>query len=419
MHHEPWTYGVDIKPLYSQSTGTTFDSYFSMNRQKYMNVREDNLGLINSLWFKVVSSNPTFYNSTISFEPTRKTFGALLYAIIMFPYQLALTIDTALVTAKNSVGFQEQGIQNLGTTEYVTVSQSLAAGSRYYGRVVKSESKTGLDDIQIKIIRYFQPCACSAFNIYALLGIPTGAGAKSKVLFEPLVGSKHVQLGLGAYYAHDLGYKGHNEFSFVSELKWRYAFSAKERRLFDITENGPWSRFMLLVQESNKYAPFFASNALGLQVSVTPKNSLDLYLALHIKRDQWRFDVGYDFWFRSQEHIALSSLSLPNNLGIADLLGITAFNPQSASTATISQGVAYNANQMVSDTTFIALTSSDLNVTSAQAPRSLSNSLYTSLAYVYDGSWLSKIGLNVAYEVGTNNNVPNNVTAWLTAEAAF
>lgn len=417
-----WQYLFSFKPVYSQSVGNKFDRYFNIDHKNVMQVREDGSGDIDSLWMQVISSNSTFYSSDLSFNPVRRTVGTMLFFEAKFPHHLSLSINTALVNSKNNMNICEKNIENEGTvTGNSTITQSLSNNDRKYGKICGGKCKTNLDDIQIKLLGRVCNTDKYSWDIYGLLGIPTSSGTKSVYLFEPLVGSKHAQLGLGTYYERDLGECYYSNFKFLSELKWRYAFHASERRLFDLKSNGQWSRYMLLVNKANKFNPFFASNALALKSRVTPKNSLDIYLAFNVNHNNCNFELGYDFWFRNAEKVRLkySKKCMPvvfAGAGVADLLGIAKLSPQSASTANISQSVESGNNQMISDLEFVQITTDSLNICSGSAARAISNSLYGCAAYNYK---CMQFGLNLAYEQGCGTNTPNNIFGWLNFDFSF
>lgn len=379
-----------------------------------MSVQENGSGNIDPLWFQVISSDDTFYSSKLRFCPKRQTYGALVFFETQLPCNFLISVNTALVTAKNSMHLRETNIHNLGTGMYETVTQSLASTKRCYGKICGIHTKTGLDDIQIKAMKHFS-YSVSSLDIYALLGIPTGAGSKAQYVLEPLVGSKHVQLGLGAYYYRDLYTSACAHVSFASELKWRYGLAGTERRLYDLKKNGQWSRYLLFVHESDKNAPYFASNNLALKTKVTPRNSLDFYCAFHACHDNWHAELGYDFWFRNQEKTCIAC-PFVQNVGIADLVGIAALDPKSASTARIAQSVQPGNNQIVSDTSFIPVTTHDINLHSGAAPQSISNSFYGSLAYK---NHHVQIGVSAAYEFGHRVNAPDNVYGWVNFDMEF
>lgn len=417
-----YDYYFAAKPIYTRSVGSNFKNYFNINHQDSMNVQENGSGDIDPLWLEVISSDPTYYTSTLKFAPIRQVYGSMFYFAMQLPKNLTLAINTALVAAKHNLQPTETTSSNLGSSQYLNVLASLASTERIYGKAISQNlTKTGLDDIQIKLIRNFCNTDQSSFDMYALLGLPTNVGTKAVYTFEPLVGSKHVQLGLGATYFNNFYNSDSYQIAFLSEAKWRYGFQATERRLFDLTANQQWSHYMLLVHEVAKSDSFFASNKLSLQASITPRNSFDLYFALNFARNKWQCEIGYDFWYRQQEKVKTNSNTvLAPSMGIADLVGIASLSPQSASTANISQSVATGSNQMVSDTSFVSITLNDLNLDSAAAPKALSNSVYGSISYDYDTcKYPVLIGLNASYEVGHKTNTPSIVYAWLNLDFIF
>ncbi len=420
QHTEMWDYVFSVKPIYTQSVGSKFQEYFTIGHKCSLDVQEDGSGDISSLWFNVVSSDDTFYSSQLSFRPKRQTYGGLFYFAAQLPYNFQLTINTALVTARNNMNICEKSIQNLGTCDgYDTVTQSFANCERFFGRICGAQTKTGLDDIQVKLLYNFYKTNSWYGDVYGLLGIPTGNGSKAKYLFEPLVGSKHVQLGLGTNAQWNIMVNDYGTFSLLGEAKYRYGFRAKECRSFDLKNNGQWSRYMLFVDESDKYSFFPAINDLTFKAEVTPQSSFDLYLAAHFNRKAWNVELGYDLWYRSAEKISLCCNQLPT-VGIADLRGIAAQDPQSASTAHISQGIEPDINQMISDASFVPVTLADINLCSGAQASSLSNAVYGSVGYTFDAQYHTiQVGFNAAYEHGSSVNTPDNVFVWLSFDLQF
>ena len=418
---QDWDYIFALKPVYTQSVGCKFKRYFNIGHQPVMTVREGGSGDIDPLWLQVISSDSTFYSSDLSFCPVRKTFGALVYFEMQLPCNFLFSLNTAIVRASNNMRLIERNVQNLGTADYLTVAESLASPLRLFGKVQCKRHKSGVDDIQLKFIRQLCDRECWMWDIYGLVGIPTGSGSKAEYLFEPLVGSKHAQLGLGTNFARDLRYYDCGSISFQGEIKWRYGLKGSEYRSFDLTNNGEWSRYMLFVNSANKFVTEFAINNLTFKSQVTPRNSLDVYLALHANRNKWQFEFGYDFWYRSQEKIVVGDCENSlKNLGIADLLGIAQEVPQSASSANISQTVADGKNQMVSDASFVAVGLQDLNLNSGAQPKNMSNSIYASIGYLGNyGCHPVEVGLSGSYERGSNINTPDNFSIWADLEVSF
>lgn len=445
-------YAFSVKPIYSQSVGSKFQNNFNICNKCCLNIQEDNTGDINPLWFSVISTDTTYYSSKLSFCPKRQTYGSMIYFSVKPTKHFEISLNTAILGSKNNMCIHENCIDYLGTCTNKTVTQSFANCDRHFGRICGAQKKAGLDDIQLKFI--FNSCrdqnCCDKsisdkeanpnqditefsdlkkheckkhenifWSAYGLLGIPTGSGSKATYLFEPLIGSKHAQLGFGANMQWDIKNYKCGKWSLLSELKYRYAFSGQECRSFDLTKNCQWSRYMLFVNESDKYTTYPAINNLTFKADVIPGSSLDFYLATHINHNAWNFEFGYDFWYRACEKIKLCCANMPN-VGIADLLGISLQNPQSASTANISQGAKTGTNQMTSDTTFIPVTLCDINLCSGAQQKALSNSFYGSIGYEFktkcDNSIL--LGINCDYEHGSCST-PDNITTWINLDFSF
>ncbi len=416
-------YIFSIKPIYTQTVGKNLNDYFLPCHKSCLNIQEDGSGDVSSLWFNVISSDTTFYSSSLSLHPKRQSYGSLVYAAFRLPCNFELSFMTAVLQAKHTPGLSECGAANPGTCPgYDSVTASFANCARKFGRIDGcSHKKTGVDDIQVKLI--YNPCNndCMYWDVYGLVGIPTGKGSKATYLFEPLVGSKHAQLGLGSDMRWNIMDADCGSWSLLSEVKYRYGFAGKECRSFDLCRNGQWSRYMLFVNESDPYNFFPAINDLTFKAKVTPGSSLDVYIATHYTYSDWNFELGYDLWYRSAEKISLDCdcATFPT-VGVADLKGIAAQNPFTASTANISQGVQPGANQMVSDTSFVAESLHDINLLSGAQSRSLTNSVYGSVSYKHDIScYTMQVGLNVAYEHGSLNSTPSNVATWLNLDLYF
>lgn len=409
----PYDYIFSIKPVYTQNVGSKFQKYFTINHACSLNVQEDGSGDISSLWFDGISSNDTFYNSKLSFHPRRQTYGSLLYFAAQLACDVQLSINTAIVSARNNIHLCEKNIQNLGTCPgFGTITESFSNCERQFGKICGTRTKTGLDDIQVKALYNFYKNDCMSWDIYGLLGIPTGKGSKARYLFEPLVGSKHVQLGLGTDGYWNIHENECGAWSLRGEAKYRYGFEGKEYRSFDLKKNGQWSRYMLFVNEFDKFSFFPAINDLTFKAYVTPRSSFDLYLATQCQHQSWNFELGYDLWYRSAEKITLPCELA--RVAVADLRGIAEQDPHSASTANISQGVQPGTNQMTSDPSFMLVNMSDINCKSGAQAASLSNSVYGSVGYVFDiKCHKMQVGLNVAYERGSSVNTPDNIAAWL------
>jgi hypothetical protein len=424
MDRDEQQFLLSVKPIYTQTVGGTIKRYFNIDHASCMNVQENGSGDIDSLWFQVISAPDTYYSSKLSFKPVQKTYGALLYFAWKLPSDFALTINTAGIRRTNNMHINEQNII-AGETGQVTgitsVTQAFASCAMNYGRICGTQAKGGVDDIQVKLLKNFMGCDDSLFaDVYALVGIPTGHGSKAKYLFEPLVGSKHAQLGLGVNAQKDFDIDMCDKFSLYGELKWRYGFKGKEVRSFDMTPNGQWSRYMLFTTPGSPTNPFPAINDLTFKTYVTPRNSFDLLVAGHIEHSDFSFELGYNFWYRQAEKV--SPWICPLGEGIADLVGIaklassTPVVVTSSSGATISESVYANQYQMPRDASYTLVTPADINKCSGAQAASMANAVFGSIGYEYD-RW--NFGVNASYEHAANSNTASIVSAWANIDVRF
>jgi hypothetical protein len=147
-----------------------------------------------------------------------------------------------------------------------------------------------------------------------------------------------------------------------------------------------------------------------MPVEVTPRGTVDFWLALNQKIHSWNIEVGYDLWWRQKEKVELPCCPTPldaNTLGIADIACPT--SGTTASTATISQSVY----QVTSDPSFVALTDSNLNLNSAAHPNVITNKVYLASSYSLERPHCRyTFGLGGSYEVACNPNALNQWAAW-------
>jgi hypothetical protein len=412
-----------VKPIYTQTVGSSIKKYFNINHACSMNVREDGSGNIDSLWFQVISAPDTYYSSTLSFSPMQKTYGAMLYLAWMLPGDFALTINTAAVKRKNNMHIRETNIGDIGQLPgFSTLTQAFKSTSMKYGKICGTKSKYGIDDLQIKLLKNFRMCEDESLfgDIYLLVGVPTGHGSKAVYLFEPIVGSKHVQVGLGLNAEKSFDLCMCDRFSLYGELKWRYGFKAKETRSFDMTPNGQWSRYMLFTTPTSTANPFFAINDLTFKTNVTPRNSFDLLLAAHLEHTCFSFELGYNFWYRQAEKVCpcikLSAVGIADLVGIAQLTNQTPVTVTSSSTATISEGVYPNEFQMPRDATYTLVTAKNINICSGRQAASCTNAVFGSIGCHYDQL---DVGINASYEGAANSNSASLVSVWANVDVRF
>ena len=380
-------YGVNLyaTPFYEQSRKScAFAGYFLPNGKCAVNVRQDGTGDINPLWLGLSGQAGVPFSSIFAINPQRKTAGVVLTARIDLGgwsdclRGAWLGINTAVVHVKHNLNVCEEPASQLtcvGSSNLCTVldNPTLTAG-----RIsCTSLKKTGLDDIQLKLGYDWFYCGCDNGHItpYLVAGIPTGKRPKSEFLFEPLVGSKHGSFGAGLNADAQIWECGNRSITWMVDVKYRYAFKAKERRSYDLCQNLDWSRYLMLVNSTATLTPLLGINALTTDVNVTPRSEINFWTAFHYENCQWGFEFGYNLWWRQREKVRLTELPAITNVGIFDLSGAAILNAVSASNATIAQGIG-GLNPIVSNATFVPLTLTDLNLHSAEHPRAITHKVY-------------------------------------------
>ena len=381
-------YGLHLyaTPFYEQSRKScALARYFLPNGKCAINVREDGTGDVDPLWLGLAGVPGTPYSSIFGLKPQRKAGGVVLNARVDLGdwadclCNYWLWINTAVVRAKHNLNVCEVPATQDTCVAGANMCTALNSPTLTAGKIsCESLTRTGLDDIQVKLGYDWYYCGCdqdSHIAPYLIAGIPTGKRPKSEYLFEPLVGSKHGSFGGGLN--ADANIWAHNNASIVwmMDFKYRYIFKARERRSIDLCSNLDWSRYLLLANISDPITPIPAINILTTDVHVTPRSEVNFWTALHYERCDWGFELGYNLWWRQREKVSLDGVPAIADLGIFDLAGAAVLNPTSASTATISQSVG-GTNPVVSDPTFVTLTIADLNLESAQHPRAVSHKVY-------------------------------------------
>lgn len=422
LSEESKNYQLYIKPFYQQSChGSKKAGYFLPNNTCCASVREDGTGDINPLWFNVISAPGTTYNSTLCFAPQRTTYGSVFtfFAnLCSWVDGLWLLANTAVVGAAHNVHVHETNRTATGTIPgFANLCDGFNNPDWCAGKIkcCGKKTKTGLDDIQIKIGYNFDCGDIDHAAFYGVLTIPTGNRPNADYLFEPLVGSKHASLGAGLNAGYILCDSNQGSLSVLTDLKYRYSLSAHERRSFDLCTNGDWSRYLLVVDETDPLYSLPGINYFTLPVNVTPRSTIDFWLALHSRRScNWDIEIGYNLWWRQQEKVTLrccnSALS-SSIIGIYDIGGLCSGTATTASTATIAQSVA-NA---VSDATFVPLTISDLNLSSAAHPAVLTNKIYLATSGHYDIAYHELlIGIGASYEAARHNSALDQWAVWTT-----
>jgi hypothetical protein len=394
-HHEDDTsaFSFYATPFYTQSNNSSMLArYFLPCDACNLNIQENGSGNVGSLWLNLIAAPGLLYSSTLTIAPVRKAAGSYFYARFdMSRWQpdahwllrnLWFMVSFAAFQAKHILNMCETltGNMTYGTISGITTGvQALNNPTWTAGLFSCAPLKhAGVDDIQLKLgDNWFFSDDQSHIGLYVVGSIPTGNRPNSTYIFEPLVGTKHGAVGAGINGDINLYFCDDAQCNFMLDIKYRYLFSGRERRSFDICGNGDWSRYMLIVNENTTSVSMPAINAATLCVDVTPRSQIEAWCAFHYEIRQWNLEAGYNLWWRDSDKIC-SDVQLPPNTGIYDIAGAVSGNPVSASQANISQA-AIEPNIAPSDAVFTPSTL--LNSASGQQPRALVNGIYGAFSY--------------------------------------
>ena len=414
---------VAIKPFYQNSNASgSLARFFLPNNKKCVTLRENGTGDINSLWLDLISSASTSYSSSLSLKPQRRSAGLIAtWYVDCSPYinNLWFGINTAFVHTRHNLHVKECNPVTPGVLDGFTDACDALNNCQWSAGKLSCESQehTCIDDIQIKMGYDALHIDCAHIAPYVVGVIPTGNRPNADYLFEPLVGSKHGSLGLGL----NMDFSARDSLHWMFDAKYNYVFSSTEHRSFDL-QNGDWSRYLLVVTQAEPLNTFPGINSFTKSVRVTPGNTFQLWSALHYQRCTWHFELGYNFWLRGKEKVAIKScaITLPctqTPIGILDMIRICNPPATTAHSANISQSIV-GSNLVVSDAQFTPTTIHDLNLCSATNERMLSNTLYGSFGYeLYDSQLL--LGLNASYEFTRSFGAISQYAIWGTVEIQF
>jgi len=210
-----------------------------------------------------------------------------------------------------------------------------------------TETKSRLADLTVALGWNFvnHEEAHMGFNIRATF--PTGNKPHAEFLFEPIAGNAgHFELGAG-YSSHARLY--YNDATDTSinvyfDCNVTHIFEANSLRSFDFIQNGPGSRYVLLAEFeaipqredpgdedpleadvghltnhiTHQYAGRLlpAINETTLCCKVKAKLQADMALKFAFNKNDYTFDLGYNFWARSREKIRLIDSIKKRTFGI-------------------------------------------------------------------------------------------------------
>ena len=367
------------------------------------------LGLRDTGYLSAAGGTALLFSSTFSIDPQSKDVGTHLYAYVnLDDWFCGLWADmaTAIVKRRNTLNCSEI-VANFSneTPGIYTVAQALANplynfGKFYCGSCNGDLWRTAIDDIQFRLgwDTSLGFCGCGdngIAGIYIIGTVPTGRKNTAAYIFEPQVGSKHGSVGVGVEGEYNFDICDHN-FSILTDFNYRYVFSHNELRSFDLINNGPFSRYLLVEVEAVPTFTLEGINFFTQCVKVTPQSTIQWWIALNYEWCDWNFEVGYDLFWRQKEKISQTSLdNITFTLRLVFFI-LIAYHLVLDATPYQQQQLVPLSFQCALDSVFVPVTGADLNAASAVAGKVLTNKIYgavaTSGCFCDCASWTAAVG---------------------------
>jgi hypothetical protein len=282
------------------------------------------------------------------------------------------------------------------------------------------QTKTGVADITF-ILGYdilCNECSHLGFNVQVIA--PTGTRPDAQFVFEPILGNgRHVEVGAGFSGHFELWNNGCDQsFGVFFEGAVYHMFRAKQKRTFDLRNNGVGSRY-LFFKRFNTDGTFanevlFGPNVLTRDIRVKNDVHGEGTIMFDYQHCGFTFDAGYDIWGRTRDKISITEAIPANTFGIQGDQPTTNNN-------TASQTRINGANATVADPTPVFIRTEDLDIASAEHPGAVSHKLFAHIAYTWENcDYLPFVGIGGEVEFsGRNNRAFDQWGVWIKGGFTF
>ncbi len=422
-------------PFYKQSNNShDLAKYFFINNKADLTVQgQDVAGIpdISSTWLTITDVNEELikeFSSKIQIRPKQKTLGYNLQFLKNLNYlnkRIMLSLTMPLTYVETNLKFKEYDISPIGTvldkmpldTQNHTVSANATEAFDHpllFNAKMKNgiQKLAGLADIRVAADVNIKTTGSLNIGIYLFGEIPTGFRPNCEYLFEPIIGNgKHFGLGGGVNFDL-LAWENKNKskkLNVFAGMEYEYLFENNNKRVFDLKNNGPFSRY-LDIQTNNAGVNFQVTNLANittLNSKVTPRSTFNSFVDFCYAYKNLKFKVGHNFWWRDSEKLriddsfderyAIVGLEVAGGDGSFDIHGYFV-------SATIKDHASLDPNDA-----FSAITINDLDLESGRLPEAYSNKLYLNVGY--DGTIVGNrywLNASLDYEFAGKNSALSN-----------
>jgi hypothetical protein len=335
------------------------------------------------------------------------------------------------------------------------------------GKILCCESKTtGIADFPVHLGYNFIRKDSGYLGIYARAVFPTGKVKNRRSLFDATIGYKRWQFGVGFDAGLILWDNDVSSVKLIADAYYTHIFNTSQCRLFDLKNNGCFSRYLTLFEGLNTVNANHAANVSQSNILYTGNLvpfanvfnicvesgfdwNFDGTIFLQARHNKWLFDLGYELKARAHETLSFKAVnshacnpcdegctdcctttSAQNNKSytIKSFLGVTfaentSLVPQFASinTARINNG---SPGGILLDEPNIFITpqniESQLDFCAGRIPQALSHKLWGHVGYALDGNnHPITIGLGAEVEFGNKNKALSLWSIWAKAGIAY
>ena len=261
--------------------------------------------------------------------------------------------------------------------------------------------------------------------------IPTGNHSKAKTLLDPIAGNGgYAEAGIGIFsYALLCEWDENKKIMLNFAAQATHLFNREQIRIFDLDDNQCFSRYLLLKQFKNNGTEYDClergPNVFTHCIHTKINAQIDAAIVLSYLHNCYLFDIGYNVWGRTQESVKrFCSTITDQRYGIKATIPVIEGeivmdectvigdpNIQTASRSTINSTQGIDNGTDGADPVFIK--TSDLNLSSALAPKALSHTILANFAWIWPDHELSPFfGIGGKVESATYNSSLNQWSLW-------
>jgi hypothetical protein len=275
-----------------------------------------------------------------------------------------------------------------------------------FGQSCNSQTASGIAGLRFDIGYDFLRCDTMYLGAGFTFIAPTGNRPKAVYLFEPIYGAqKNWQIGGTVVGGWEL-WNCNDEQTFTAYLDATFLtlLKAQQRRLFGIRDRGPLSSFLLLKQfddDDQEIGLDRVANFSATCGKFRSKFMTDIAIMLQYANCGFVANIGYEFWFRSQEEFCGGCPSLPrDSYGLKGSLPVgTEDDPNNETASKSTIFVPAEADDEI-----VYLEPEDLTPCPALNPTAWSNKVFGSFGYQWaDCDWQPSLFLFGEAEFGKTN----------------